>query len=524
MHRLQELVRLHRMGTGCREAARLLGMSPNTEREYREALAAAGLLEGNVDDLPDLEVLRAAVLEQRPLRTPKQQVSSVERWHDEIRSMWPGAGPRAIYDRLRLEHEDFTGTLSAVKRACVRLRLERGVRAEDVAIHVETAPGEVAQVDFGYAGELFDPVEGRERRAWFFVMVLGHSRHMYTRIVFDQRTETWLRLHVEAFEDFGGVPATIVPDNLKAAVIRAAFGVDDEVGLNRSYRELARHCGFRVDPTPPRDPDKKGKVESGVKYVKNNFFKARREERDVSVLAPQLERWRLEIAGMRVHGTTQRRPLEVFEAVERQTLRPLPSRRFEPVVWKRATVHRDVHVVFDRAYYSAPWRLVGRDVFVRAAGRTVMIFVDDVRVATHERAAPGQWRTLDEHLPEGRSDYRQRSRTYWEERADAIGPEVGAYVREIFESDEVLHQLRVVQSVVRHLEGFPPERARAAAARARFYSNYTYGSVKRILRDALDLEPLPLASVPVTLWANAPRFARDVRDLFHATEVNDEPN
>ena len=132
-----------------------------------------------------------------------------------------------------------------------------------MAIPVETEPGEVAQVDFGEVGRLFDPETQRLRRAWAFVMVLGFSRQMVVRVVFDQKLTTWLRLHVEAFEELGGVVRTVVPDNLKAAVIRAAFGVSSSTALNRSYRELARHYGFKVDPTPPYAPQKKGKVESG---------------------------------------------------------------------------------------------------------------------------------------------------------------------------------------------------------------------------------------------------------------------
>jgi hypothetical protein len=141
-------------------------------------------------------------------------------------------------------------------RFAVPLSLEqaRQEQAEDVAIPVETPAGEVAQVDFGYAGKLYDAKEGRFRRAWVFVMVLGFSRHMFARIVFDQKTTTWLALHVEAFDELGGVPRVLVPDNLKAAVIRAAFGADGPSALNRSYRELARHYGFKVDPTPPRAP------------------------------------------------------------------------------------------------------------------------------------------------------------------------------------------------------------------------------------------------------------------------------
>jgi len=168
------------------------------------------------------------------------------------------AGPRAIFDRLRLEHPDFPGSLSAVKRLCARLSRERGISAEDVAIPVETEPGQVAQVDFTYVGKLYDPEQGVLRKCWLFLMSLGHSRHMYCQLVFDQKVETWVRLHVEAFEAFGGVPHVIVPDNLKAAVVRAAFAVDDEPAIQRTYRELARHYGFQIDPAPPRSPEKKG--------------------------------------------------------------------------------------------------------------------------------------------------------------------------------------------------------------------------------------------------------------------------
>ncbi|MEM9193260.1 MAG: IS21 family transposase [Myxococcota bacterium] len=525
MHRLQELVRLHRMGTGKREVARLLKMSPRTELAYRQALDAAGLLEGSSEALPAVEVLLAALSKHKPEKVVPQQVSSVERWADLIeKKVKDGAGPTAIYDYLRLTDEDFTGSLSAIKRACARLRRELGVRPEDVVIPVETPAGEVAQVDFGYVGKLYDPTEGRFRRAWVFVMVLGFSRHLFARIVFDQKATTWLSLHVEAFEELGGAPLVLVPDNLKAAVIRAAFGVDSRTALNRSYRELARHYGFKVDPTPPRAPEKKGKVESAVKYVRRNFFDTRKDERDIDVLNSELDRWRHEIAGMRKHGSTGQRPLEHFEREERDALLELPAKRFEQVLWKDAKVHRDSHIALAGAYYSVPWRFVGRQVMVRATPRLVAIYADDVRIATHERIRGGR-RTIEDHLPEGRRDYRKRTRAYWEERADRMGHEVGAYVREVFDADDVLYQLRTVQAIVTHLETFPLERARAAVRRAHFFQSHSYGAIKRILRDALDLEPLPNVAVPSSTWSERPRFARDIRELLQLPlEVTDEPN
>lgn len=232
MHRLQDLVRLHRMREQARSAARQLKMGPNTARAYREALSAAGLLDGSPTELPEMEVLRAAVDKHVPRKPAAQEESSIEIWTKQIEAFLEDElEPKAIFDRLRLEHDQdspgrqkFKGSYWAVKRMCRRLR-QRGVSPEKIAIPVETEPGEVAQVDFGEIGKLLDPEQRVLRRAWVFVMVLGFSRHMFAKVVFDQKTETWLELHVEAFKTLAGVPRVVVPDNLKAAVIRAAFGV-----------------------------------------------------------------------------------------------------------------------------------------------------------------------------------------------------------------------------------------------------------------------------------------------------------
>ena len=515
MHRLEELVRLHRMGTGAREVARLLGMGPNTQREYREALEKGGLLTGDVEAIPTVEELKKAVLTHRPLLLPAQQQSSVGAWQPLVEE-WTkkGVRPRAIFDRLRLEQPEFCGSYAAIKRLVRAMKRARGVDAKDVAIPVETEAGKVAQVDFGYVGKLFDPATKTLRKAWCFVMVLGHSRQMVVRVVFNQRTETWLTLHAEAFAELGGVPETVVPDNLKAAVIRAAFALDGTTELNRSYRELARHYGFKVDPTPPFDAPKKGKVEAGVKYVKGNFF-AGRDGSDVSVLQTELQRWNVEIASTRTHGTTGKRPIDVFREQESKALMPLPERAYELVVWKKARLHRDAHVQFDERLYSAPWRLIGQDVWVRATKSVIVIYADDERVATHDRRGGHYRSTIDAHLPDHRADLRHRSRSYWEERAAKMGTDVADFVRVMFDADEVLSQLRAVQAVVTHLETFPAARACAACHRAAHFGSYGYVALKNILKRALDLEPLP-----ATEEAAQPAAGRFARSASSWKEVN----
>jgi len=514
MHRLQELVRLLRLGTGYRETARLLGMSPNTERVYRKALAEAGLLEGDPADVPELATLKAAVAEKLPLKPSPQHTSSVEPWRGRIVELARrGAGPKAIFDRLRLEDDDFDGSLQAVKRMVRRLKRNEPVRADDVVIRVETAPGKVGQVDFGYVGKLVHPETGQPRKAWVFVMTLGYSRHMFADIVFDQRSETWQRLHVAAFEHFGGVVSTLVPDNLKAAVTRAAFGVGDEPSLNRSYRDLARHHGFKIDPAPARKPEKKGKVESSVGYVKRNYFATCTDD-DYEAVRAGLHRWVIRIAGTREHGTTHRPPLALFENDEQATLLPLPKTRFEPVRWHQAKVYEDAHVLFDRRMYSVPWTLLDKKAWVRATAHTVVIYVDDERVATHDRRGRGRRSTVDAHLPEHRRDLRHRDEAWWLEQADAMGTEVGGLMREVLASDNELSLLSTVQAMVTHLRRFPVERARKACQRASRFGNYSYVGLRDLLARGLDFEPLPGDSDVLPGALTTAVHARDLGELL----------
>jgi transposase len=523
MHRLQDLVRLHRQGVGYRKIARLLKMSPNTERKYRDALTQAGLLEGEPDEIVALDLLREAVGEQIPCADTPQQTSSIEVFKDDIAQMLAKkAGPKAIYDLLRLERSDFAGSLSAVKRMCLRINQERGPRPEDVVLVVQTAPGEVAQVDFGYVGKLFDPISGRIRRAYAFVMVLGFSRLMYVDLVFDQSSATWLKLHVDAFEYLGGVPETVVPDNLKAAVVKSFFGLKDKPELNRSYRELGRHYGFMIDPTPPYAPEKKGKVESAVKYVKSNFF-APRDLEELDQARTQLARWLDEIANQRVHGTTKQVPREVFEELEADTLSALPPTRWQPVIWKRAMVHPDSHVEFERRLYSVPFRLMGQEVWLRARGKTIDVFFEDKRITSHQRSE-ARYNTKEAHLPEGRRDLRHRGRQWWQDKADKMSPVVGEYIEEVFGADDVFNQLRCVQSIVGYLEQFPIERAEGACRRARLFGNYTYQGIKRILVEGIDLEPVMPQAVYIHGKLENPRFARSISELVAPKEVNDECN
>lgn len=516
MHRLQELVRLYRMGTGATKRAQILNIDRKTERKYRAAIRLAGLLEGPADELPELAALREAVASSTP--PPEQERSSIEPWEDFVAQQTAkGLGPTAIHGQLIERFNNFEGSLSAVKRLHRRLKKAGPPRPDQVDIPVHTPPGQQVQIDFGYVGKLKDPATGELRKAWVFVMVLSHSRLLFARVAFRQDIETWLELHRQAFAFFGGVPRVWVPDNLKAAVVRAAFQAEEMGVLNRSYRELARHHGSTIDPTPAYAPKKKGKVESAVKYIKGAFF-VPRDFTDVNDANRQLSRWLDETANVRVHGTTRRRPREVFDEVERDALLGLPDVPYVPVLWHRGTVGRNSHVAFDKRFYSVPWQLLGKDAWLRIQGNQVVVYVDDKRVAEHRRDGQTPWSTREAHLPEGRRDFAQRDPDHWYRRAENIGPDVLTYVRAVMASDEVHYPLRRVQSIVRTLESVPAQRACAAAKRASRFAAFHPDAVRRILAQNLDEKPATNGFINPS-WAKAPQFARQATEFLRTLEV-----
>jgi hypothetical protein len=379
-------------------------------------------------------------------------------------------------------------------------------RTPDVTVRVETPPGEEAQVDFGYAGRMVDPETGELRKTWVFVMTLSWSRHQYVEFVFDQKVETWLRLHRNAFAFFGGVPERIVIDNLKAGIIRACW---HEPLAQQSYRECAEHYGFLISPCRPRTPRHKGKVEKGgIHYVKRNFLGGR-EPTTLTQANRDVKRWALTVAGQRIHGTTKERPLERFE-LERGALRPLPDTPYDMAIWKEVKLHRDCHLVFDQAYYSAPFRLVGQKLWVRGGSQEVQIFTQDYQlVATHTRAQrPGQRQTHTDHLPPHKVPGLMLTRDACRRQASKMGPATRQVVDGLL-GHRPEDRLRTAGRLLRLGDRFGPERLEAACARALRFDDPAYKTIKRILEQELDREDLPSTDPP----SAAGTFARPPAEL-----------
>ena len=496
---IRDLVRHLRDTTNDSAVQRATGLNRRTIQRYRRWAHAHGLLAGPL--LP-IEQLQALITTTLTLPSPPQTTSSVEPYRDLVLQLHrDGVEGTAIRERIR--ERGFTGSVSAIYRFLHRL----DPTDPDVTVRVETAPGEEAQVDFGYAGRMLDPTSGRLRKAWAFVMTLSWSRHQYVEFVWDQTVETWLTLHRHAFESFGGVPKRIKLDNLKAAITKACI---DDPQVQQAYRECAEHYGFLIDPCRPRTPEHKGKVESGVHYVKRNFLGGRTpttlSQANQDVLA-----WCLTTAGQRRHGTTKEQPLSRFTTTERGVLRSLPASPYDLAIWKVATVARDCYVVFENAYYSVPFRLVAQPVQIRGGCREVRIYTADWQlVATHPRAAAaGERLTHLDHLPPEKLPGLLLGRDACRARAAAIGSATSAVVEDLF-ADPAVDRLRTVGRILRLEETFGAARLEAACARAHRFAEPAHRTIKQILTQGLDHEIAPTPAAP----PEARTFVRSAVELL----------
>jgi transposase len=504
---IREIIYRLRQGQSERQVARDTGISRVTVHKYYMMAVAKGYMDSD-EELPTDRELVAAL---GPKFSPPWMDSTVAPYGEVVeRLLSEGVEMVAILARLREDH-GYTGSYSSVRRFVAKLRPPKvGAR-----VRVHARPGEEAQVDFGSVGPLFDPIKGRARPAFAFVMTLSFSRHQYAELVFDQKVATWIGCHRRAFESFGGVPGRIVLDNLKAAVIEA--NLHDPV-LGEAYRRMAQHYGFVVSPNRPGTPEHKGKVESGVHYLKRNFM-AGAQFADVNAANERLAVWVREVAGARRHGTTGKAPLRLFYDREWEALSLLPVRPFGLCEVRRVKVHPDCHVVIDGSFYSVPYQHIGEKLEAYVGERVVELFHGADLVSTHERArARGEWKTRNTDYPAEKAAYLERTPERCRELARAIGPRVAEAVESLL-SERPLDRIRSVQAILRLEAVVGPERLEAACARALHYGDPRYRRIKEILNAALDREALPAEVVPFAALAQRGEarqfaFARASSEFF----------
>ena len=501
MNYLKDILHRLRCGDSERQISRDLGISRPTVHKYKLMAEMQGFLD-NAKELPGIDQLEAVL---GPAPQPPRRPSTLAPYRKLVKQMLEqGVEMTAMWQRLR-DNYSYTGSYSSVRRYVHQLR---PASSEEGVIRVHTEPGEELQVDFGSVGKLFDPVSGRLRTAYVFVATLCYSRHQYAELVFDQKVNTWIQLHKCAFEAFGGVPKRVKPDNLKAAVKEVL--VYDPV-LGEAYRQMALHYGFLISPTAPGQPQQKGKVENGVRYVKRNFM-AGQEFADIGFANQHLQTWVAEIAGVREHGTTHQAPLYLFGEYEVAALQPLPETPFELCEIRPVKVHPDCHVVINGSYYSVPYLWVGKALDAYIYERMVEIYAGQELVSSHVRLhEKGRWSTRMQDYPPHKAAYLIQTPEYCRRKAARLGP-ASLQVVESLLQDRPLDRLRSVQAILRLEDTVGSERLEAACARAVYYGDMRYRRIKEILNAALDRVPLP--EPPSVAVQQSFTFARPSSEFF----------
>jgi transposase len=365
-----------------------------------------------------------------------------------------GLSAQRIYQDLVTDHS-FRHRYHSVRRFVGQLRQALPLPMR----RMECAPGDEAQVDFGKGAPIIAGA-GHRRGSKVLRVVLSHSRKAYSEAAFREGTDEFLRCLEDAFWHFGGVPRTIVPDNLKAAVTQADW-YDPE--LNPKVQAFCRHYGTVILPTKPYTPRHKGKVERGVGYVQDNALKGR----SFSSLAEQnrhLLHWETTVADTRLHGTTRRQVGKVFKETEQPALLPLPAGRFPHFQEAQRTVHRDGHVEVAKAYYSVPPEYLGRKVWVRWDGHLVRIFNHRmVQIAAHAQREAGRFATKGEHLDPRKISPIERGTTWLLRKVAHIGPETERWAQAMLQQRGI-EGVRVLQGLLSLAGRVPCDRLEQACA------------------------------------------------------------
>lgn len=512
---LVEVLYQWHQGRNISQIKQSLGLDRKTIRKYIELAEGYGFIRD--DDARDYRYyLELASRIQAGLKTPVEstpayRTTSLYQSVIERLLVKRYMTPKQVYRILRNDHE-YVPSYSSFKRY-MHIQYPKAPRN---CLRIEVGAAEEAQVDFGSAGLIFDPETGRMRRAHAFVMTLSYSRLPYVEFVFDQGQATWVQCHIHAFEFFGGVPQRIILDNLKSGILRP--NTYDPV-FNRAYAECAKHYGFLIDPAKIREAAHKGKVERKVPVVRQQFLSTY-DFSDIKEANEKVRLWCIDDYGMQVHGTTKRKPFEVFTRDEKPRLKALPAERFDMPLWKEAKVHPDHHIVFEKNYYSLPTRYVGKRLWVRGGMQALQVFFDGELVKTHPRSyAEGAWVTDEGDYPPEKSRYLLKTSEHYQAEAARHGEYVRQVVARIM-TDHAYRNLRKVQALFRLADKYGCDALNLACRRSIFFEDYRMSTIRRILNRGLYNQPLgeDSATLKITAAANGPSFVREAGYFLHTEE------
>jgi transposase len=503
MRKLREIVRLKlQCGASHRDIATACGIARSTAGEYAARIAAAGLTWPLPSELEDDAALERLLFPHEGNPSRSRPGADWARVHAELKRKHVTL--MLLWQEYRQQHPD------GVQYSQFCDYYARWLRHAPVTMRQEHRAGEKAFVDFSGDGiDIVDPKTGEVFRTKLFVAVLGASSLTYVEPVLDETLPTWIGCHVRAFDFFGGVPEIVVPDNLKSGVKRPDRY---EPEINPTYADWAQHYGCAVIPARVRRPRDKAKVESAVllaerwilAVLRNRTFYSLNELHEAII--PLVEK--LNIRPMRKLKKSRR---DLFEAIDKPALRPLPEHRYELAEWKTARVNIDYHVAFEDHLYSVPYTLAKDQVDVRATVTCVEIFHRGKRVASHVRSSiKYKHTTRTEHMPASHRAHLEWTPSRITNWAATIGPCTASLAEQILASRPHPEQgFRSCLGIIRLGQEYSNERLERACAWAVRHRAISYRSVVAILknnRDRLDEADTPQVALPLHSNVRGPGY------------------
>lgn len=469
---------LQSLGYGKKTIARELGLARNTVKSYIDSskeLEENDSIESRKEELEDFFPYCRSEL-------PRKGVTRQILWA-EYRSKYPGGYSYSQFCEL----------------------LSRWLDRKDVSLHIEQQPGDKLYVDFaGSKLSIADPYSGEIKDVEVFVAVLGYSGKTYVRACESQRKEDFLSCIVRALNYFGGVPAVLVPDNLKSGVDKASAY---EAGINRDLLDLGNHYDMAVMPTRSRKPQDKAWVERMVQIVYTRIYAPLRNRvfTNLDALNEAISECLEKHNDVPLQGRAESRNV-LFETMEKECLKPLPCDYWELKEYLYVKVMKNCHIQLhtDRHYYSVPYHYIGQKVKLVYSATYVAIYLGGDRIAYHLRdRVPHKYTTVKEHLPSSHQFVTEWNPMKFIEWASRIHPDVESYIKKVLDNKSYPEQTyRSCAGILSFERKAGKERLIAACQRASSFGVYNYKVISQIIANKLDRAENKVVQIKMPLHDN----------------------
>jgi transposase len=467
--------------------------------QYLTDFKATGLSYDEIKEMADSELL--ALFEKKKIEKDaryQELCSRFDYFFKELKRK--GVTLKLLWEEYKEQNpEGYSYT-----QFCYHFQIFRS--SQDVTMHIDHKAGDKMFVDYtGAKLSIYDPKTGVKEECEVFVAILGCSQLTYAEATPSQRSEEWIRSNERALSYFGGVPAAIVPDNLKSGVTHASRY---EPGINPLFDDFAQHYKTVILPARVAKARDKALVEGAVRLVYQRIYAPLRDRVFFSLDELNEAIWEL----LEHHNNTPFQRLdisrrELFNQVEKSALKALHPQRFPHKHFKELTVASSYHIELreDLHYYSVPYRFKGKKVRVIYDERIVSIYHDNVRIAQHrrDRAANG-YSTSHDHRPANHRSYLNQSPDHFLSWAESIGTDTKALIEKVLITKKHPEQAqKVCLGILTLAKSYNPDRLNKACKRALDFGLYSYKTVKNILERKLEQENIDeINSLPLPIHEN----------------------